>query len=772
LSNNNIRNNAAILVKPAFRQVSVVIPAYDNPGYLKEALASVLSQSFLPGEILVVDDGSPEPLEGVVEEMRTGRNPPLPGADCPTIRYVRKEHSGIAATRNRGVSEAREEFILWLDSDDVLLPATLAVYRDILSRFPDADVIYGDLIVTDEKLQPRGAIRHADWYRCNRDLLPQMVTGNPIPNPGTLVRKTLYQRFGGYDETLPRSEDYDWWTRVALGAVFKHCGSVTLKWRWHSRDIKSGRRGAEVSADAIIVQRLAERYPLTELFSDPNGYGATGYEAEAAACLGLADRLLQLGAKAPALEYLKRSHRLTLNPDIAALLRQLGSEPDSRQHSAVIPQFTPVKHTSRPLRILLAAQSFPPYSYAGTELYTYNLARELQGRGHDVQALYPSSNPQRLNAELVYDRYDGLEIARINLNPPPDLVRMFRNETLEPAMARLLRERPVDVVHFQHLFIISANALKVCHQAGVPTLLTLHDTWVACEQPHLVRADGSYCAGGPETVDKCVQCMIERHPEADSPDRLPGLFYAFALRRYFLRQAFGWADTVISPTRFLKEFLARHEFHHPRFLVEQLGLPPLATAPRRPGNGRLRLAFLGNISPTKGLDILMAALQRLDSDNWELDIYGRIHSFTYYEQCMDMAPKGGRVANHGPYTPIQLGEIFAQTDVTAVASRAENFPTVARESLQAGVPVVAPRVGGIPEIVSHNANGLLFNLGDADDLARQLKILTDSPTEVDRLRRGITPPRSIANDANRLEEIYEETMHSKASRAEAVPVGV
>ena len=126
----------------------------------------------------------------------------------------------------------------------------------------------------------------------------------------------------------------------------------------------------------------------------------------------------------------------------------------------------------------------------------------------------------------------------------------------------------------------------------------------------------------------------------------------------------------------------------------------------------------------------------------------------------------------GPVCPGELGGYRLSPTTTVGGAGLPNFPTVARESLQAGVPVVAPRVGGIPEIVSHNANGLLFNLGDADDLAQQLRILTDSPTEVDRLRRGITPPRSISDDADRLEEIYEETMHSKLSRMEAVPAGV
>ena len=840
--NKDLQNKSDSPTTAAFRQVSVVIPAYNNPGYLREALASVLSQRVLPGEVVVVDDGSAEDLEAVVEEVRAGHeesgfrnpqsaiqnqqseHPPLvppyyvegegrgTGTEtCPTdhptdthpggaasefrnpqsaiqnqqsehpplvppasgggntLRYIRKEHSGIAATRNLGVAEARGEFILWLDSDDILLPETLKIYREVLARFPDADVIYGDLIVTDEALQPLGMMRHEDWQNRNRELLGRMVTGNPIPNPGTLVRKSLYQRFGGYDEALPRSEDYEWWTRAAAGAVFKHCGATTLKWRWHSRDIASGRRPEELAADALIVGRLLERHSLPELFPELRWDAAGAVESEAVANLALAERLLQLGATAKAVEYLQRSYRLTRRPDIGELLRQLGAEPEgASQRAPATPAL--IKRSSRPLRILLAAQSLPPYGYAGTELYTFNLAQELMGRGHQVLALQPDLDAKRPNAHLTYQTYEGIRVAHININLIPDLIRTFRNESLEPAVAQLLRDNTLDVAHFQHLSLLTAHPLKVCRDAGLTTLLTLHDTWLACQQPHLVRADGSYCVGGPETVDKCVQCVVERNPEADKPEVLPQLFYAMAMRRYYLQEAFGWADAVISPTRFLKEFLGRHGFRHPRFLVEPLGLPPLAPAARQPGNGKVRLAFVGNISPTKGLDILMAALQRLESDHWELDIYGRIHDFGYYERCMDMAPQGRRVTHHGPYTPAQLGGIFAKADVTVVSSRAENFPTVAREGLQAGAPVVAPMVGGIPEIIQDGVNGLLFKLGDAADLARQLDRLIKNPSEIERLRLGITPPRTIAEDADRLEEIYGETMKIKQGRREAVAV--
>ncbi|MBW2258128.1 MAG: glycosyltransferase family 2 protein, partial [Deltaproteobacteria bacterium] len=112
--------------KTSAPKVSVVIPVYNRERYIGQAIDSILSQSFRDFELIVVDDGSSDGTPAVVE--RCGD---------PRVRLVRHEtNQGIPRTRNRGLLEARGEYVAWLDSDDVALPQRLRVQVDVLDRSP------------------------------------------------------------------------------------------------------------------------------------------------------------------------------------------------------------------------------------------------------------------------------------------------------------------------------------------------------------------------------------------------------------------------------------------------------------------------------------------------------------------------------------------------------------------------------------------------------------------------------------------------------------
>ena len=105
-----------------------------------------------------------------------------------------------------------------------------------------------------------------------------------------------------------------------------------------------------------------------------------------------------------------------------------------------------------------------------------------------------------------------------------------------------------------------------------------------------------------------------------------------------------------------------------------------------------------------------------------------------------------------------MPEILASTDVAVIPSRVENYPTVVRESLHAGVPVIGPNVGGVPEIIQDGENGLLFRGGDYKDLANKLRFFAQDPEQVMIFRGRVRPVRSIVQDVDQLEVIYRESL--------------
>lgn len=231
---------------------SVVIPTYNRMDELGQALASAFAQSGEDIEILVIDDGSTD-----------GTADALAKVDDARLRVVSQANAGTTRARNRGVAEARGRYIVWLDSDDMLMPGTLAAYRERLQQGAP-DVIFGDLLVMDEASGQQGRWSYDD--PADKPMFPDMFGANRVPNPATLVRRGLYDEVGLYDTELPASEDYDFWLRAAAkGARFAHIGKDVCIYRRtansRSADVERSRR-----AEGLIAAKALRELDWSVLF--------------------------------------------------------------------------------------------------------------------------------------------------------------------------------------------------------------------------------------------------------------------------------------------------------------------------------------------------------------------------------------------------------------------------------------------------------------------------------------------------------------------------
>lgn len=237
--------------------ISVIVPTYNRAGFLAQALASVLSQEADHLEVLVVDDGSTDETAEVVSRI-----------DDPRLRYLRKPKTNAPDTRNWGIAHARGRWLLWLDSDDLLMPGWLARLQAVLAESPAADVYYGNLTVVDTQGNPLQSLRYEDFADRPDLLLARLLRANPLPLPGSLVRRSLLQEVGGFDVSFPRAHDYELWTRLAPRARFRHVNFLAARWRWHHGNMSSGSVARDLSYEAEIVKRLLKRHPLKAFFPD------------------------------------------------------------------------------------------------------------------------------------------------------------------------------------------------------------------------------------------------------------------------------------------------------------------------------------------------------------------------------------------------------------------------------------------------------------------------------------------------------------------------
>jgi glycosyltransferase involved in cell wall biosynthesis len=162
-------------------------------------LASVMSQTRPPDEIVVVDDGS------------TDGTPDWVPVEFPTVNYIRQEQAGVSAARNRGVTECKSEWIAFLDSDDEWQPKKLERQSEAMVANPEYHLCHTNEVWIRDGRRVNEGKRHAKsggWIF--QHCLPLCV----ISPSAAAVRRSLLQELGGFDETLAVCEDYDLWLRI------------------------------------------------------------------------------------------------------------------------------------------------------------------------------------------------------------------------------------------------------------------------------------------------------------------------------------------------------------------------------------------------------------------------------------------------------------------------------------------------------------------------------------------------------------------------------
>ena len=230
--------------------VSVIVPVFNGERFLAEALASVVSQSYRPIEVVVVDDGS---VDGTPDVARLAAG----------IRYIRQDNAGPAAARNAGIATSTGELVAFLDADDVLPPTKLQIQVDYLRTHPGAACVLGR-----QELLLEPGVPPPEWTRGQPMLLrpaPDAPPRDSIPPMSMVVRRPVFDTVGLFDDRRFRvGEDVDWLCRAReAGLTVAILDDVVLHRRIHcdnlSGDEDARRRGTFGVLKARINRTRARR---------------------------------------------------------------------------------------------------------------------------------------------------------------------------------------------------------------------------------------------------------------------------------------------------------------------------------------------------------------------------------------------------------------------------------------------------------------------------------------------------------------------------------
>ena len=204
--------------------VSVEMATYNAERFIKKAIESVLAQTYQNFELLIVDDGSTDGTKERVASYSDSR-----------IRYIYQPHRNCASARNRAITEAKGEYIICVDSDDFIGPDYIEKMVACAVKHPGVDYFYpAKFTLVDESGNPTGQLWEYLDFSDNRNLPAFLFDKGygPVPNPGSLIRKSLFERVGLYEE-LDTVEDFVFLCRNALKINFKRVEEhSTYFYRW------------------------------------------------------------------------------------------------------------------------------------------------------------------------------------------------------------------------------------------------------------------------------------------------------------------------------------------------------------------------------------------------------------------------------------------------------------------------------------------------------------------------------------------------------------
>ncbi|HXW05378.1 MAG TPA: glycosyltransferase family 4 protein [Vicinamibacterales bacterium] len=425
------------------------------------------------------------------------------------------------------------------------------------------------------------------------------------------------------------------------------------------------------------------------------------------------------------------------------------------------------------MRILLATDAFPPVC-GGSGWSTFELARGLRARGHEILVVQPRQSASGASER----RYDDLRVVELGFGAPavPFLRNYWKNERLWPRvardLARLIAESNIDLIHAQHV-LTTVPSVEAARAARIPAVATVRDYWPVCYWSDLIhtRADEAG-AGGlcPACTSAGMQQCLRARTGAAWPLALPFIPYMRGnLSRK--RTALANADAVIAvSTRMAADLRARA----PELAATPLTVVPnavdidallarAAVAPRRAAGPYA--IYLGKLAPNKGTRHLVDVIERAGLD-WPLVVAGDGPDRT------DLEARAARSTR-----TIRFVGWIDRDDTIAWLAHASLliFPSRGPESLSRvlldgsalGLPIAAMNTGGTADIVEHGVTGLLSDTPAAlaDDVRRLredegLRARVGRAAQA-RARERFDAPRVI----DRIEEVYARaTARARSTR--------
>jgi len=421
-----------------------------------------------------------------------------------------------------------------------------------------------------------------------------------------------------------------------------------------------------------------------------------------------------------------------------------------------------------PSRVLHVGWGHPPNMAAGPIYYLHQLCLEQRSTGLHPTCFVASNDQgdanqkpslsQAVADDIPYHVVGNRSAHYFDWSNP---LRETQNADIEALFQSVLREAKPEMVHFHNLIGLSMSLPEIAKLNGCMTLLSAHNYWMVCPRDDLFTADERICTG-PGNGARCAHCT-------GTHEKIEEFIARTERSRKILNRS---VDRILAVSKRVEEIFLSCGAPAEKIRVVRIGSRAAEFNWKMTGirktrdvsvHEKITFAFFGSLLVRKGVHVVLEAAERLErfKDEFVVEVYGGGLREPYRKRLIDILRRSPFlqqiVVFKNQYHQNDMPALLRGIDIAIIPPVWEdNGPQTAMEVLGGGVPVIGSRIGGIPDLVIDQSNGLLFQAGDPADLAGAMqKVLCDKGL-ISRLRQGIDKPFTMAHHASELQNIYVE----------------
>jgi len=439
------------------------------------------------------------------------------------------------------------------------------------------------------------------------------------------------------------------------------------------------------------------------------------------------------------------------------------------------------------LKVLHCLNHFLPSQTAGTEIYTWALCKGLQQQNVIAEVAIPNYGK---NETTKYE-YDGIKVYQFAEPSVVDraLQMGFKMPAGVPHFIKLITELKPDIIHFHELAGSNGFTLHYVKEAklkGFKTIMTFHIADYSCKAKTLMYKNAILCNGIIDEY-RCSECMLSKG--LSPAKRLPVLKIAKLLYKWnidlshfnsriatalsypFLIQKLKVdllgleksCDKLVVLTTWYEKILFDNGLRKEKISIITQGLIHQLSGNdetvSKVDQVKLKLIFVGRISPFKGVHLILDALERFQAHEICLDVYGTGNE-QYAKDCIGRMEQSEKVKYKNKLEPSSVVKKMMNYDALVLASTfSEMSPLVIQEAFAAGIPVIASDVYGNAGQIENGVNGWLFKFNDSDNLYKVLKFLVDNKQLIALAKQQISPARLFNEVVDEYKQIYSDLMN-------------